>query len=532
MRRPWQVYLVAVVLALGSVASRGADAGADDPRGVLGAGNPSHGLLGLQRNMFTSVEAPAMRGPRASTIQLDLAFFSPAGAAAFRHAADLLSPFVSSPVPIVVAGGVAPLSNQQLALSRPARFVSNFAGAPLPNVNYPIALANALAGVDLAPGEADIFATFDQFTVFYNGVDANPTFGFDFVTVALHELIHGLGLHGSDDLSGGAGIFNEPFSIYDRHLRTGGGQSLVDQSFVSNASPALAALFRGGDLFFGSPFAGLTVAAPVRLFAPADYRRDVSIKHLDEATFPAGDPDSLMTPMLGLREANHHPGSIALAMLADLGWRLGAGPPPPPPAGSPGAPTNFTATAVGSTVNMTWNAPAPIFAPADRAAATGYNIKARVVPGGPVIFDQPVGNVLAFSAAAPNGTFILAVAGTNGAGQGPESETRTVTVPSAGPPPACTTAPDVPTGATSAVNGAMVTINWTASTGCPATSYVLEAGSVPGAADLANVDTGSAAPTFTANGVPVGTYFVRVRGRNGFGTSGASADAMVVVLGS
>jgi hypothetical protein len=366
--------------------------------------------------------------------------------------------------------------------------------------------------------------------VFYTGTDGKPTCCFDFVTVALHELLHGLGIQGSDDLSGGAGIFNQPFNIYDLHLRTGGGQSLVDQSFVPNVSPALAALFRSGDLFFGSRFGAVAVAAPVRLFAPAAYSRDISIKHLDEPTFPAGDPDSLMTPTLGLREAIHHPGPIALAMLADLGWRLGAGPPPPPPAGAPGAPTNFTATAIGNTVNMTWNAPAALFAPQDRTAATGYNVKARVTPGGPVLFDQPVGNTLAFSAAGPNGTFILSVAGTNAAGQGPESSTRTVTLPGGGGPPGCATAPDAPTGVTSLVNGAIVTINWKASTGCPATSYVLEAGSAPGGIDLANVDTGSAAATFTANGVPVGTYFVRVRGRNGFGTSGASAEVMVVVL--
>lgn len=526
------VYLVAAVLATVNVVSRGQDSGAALPISVEDVAGSGHPLLGLNENMFTSVRGPEIRGTRSSTFQLDLAFFSAEGAAAFRHAADILSQFISSPVPIVVAGGIAPLSNSQLGLSRPARFLSDFPGAPRPNVNYPVALANSLAGVDLAPGEADIFATFDQFTVFYNGTDANPTCCFDFVTVALHELLHGLGIQGSDDLSGGAGIFNEPFNIYDVHLRTGGGQSLVDQSFVSNASPALAALFRGGDLFFGSPFGGLALAAPVRLFAPAAYRRDVSIKHLDEGTFPAGDPDSLMTPALGLREAIHHPGSIAVALLADLGWRIGAGPPPAPPAGAPGAPTNLTATATGNTVNMTWNAPAPLFAPPDRAAATGYSVKARVTPGGPVIFDQPVGNTLAFSARGPDGTFILSVAGTNDAGEGPESSTQTVTLPGGDVPPGCAIAPDVPTGLASVIDGGIVTINWIASTGCPATSYVLEAGSAPGGTDLANVDTGSAAATFTANGVPVGTYFVRVRGRNGFATSGASAEVMVVVLGS
>src|SRR6185436_4442206 len=42
-------------------------------------------------------------------------------------------------------------------------------------------------------------------------------------------------------------------------------------------------------------------------------------------------------------------------------------------------------------------------------------------------------------------------------------------------------------------------------------SYVLEAGSATGLSDLVNTDTGGAAVVFTADNVPTGTYFVRVR---------------------
>ena len=46
------------------------------------------------------------------------------------------------------------------------------------------------------------------------------------------------------------------------------------------------------------------------------------------------------------------------------------------------------------------------------------------------------------------------------------------------------------------------------------TSYVIQAGSSPGAANLANADTGSIATTFTAGGVPAGSYYIRVYGRS------------------
>ncbi len=63
------------------------------------------------------------------------------------------------------------------------------------NTWYVQALANKLAGQDLDPDTSDINATFSStFTNWYFGLDANPPVGqFDFVTVVLHEITHGLG---------------------------------------------------------------------------------------------------------------------------------------------------------------------------------------------------------------------------------------------------------------------------------------------------------------------------------------------------
>ena len=60
------------------------------------------------------------------------------------------------------------------------------------------------------------------------------------------------------------------------------------------------------------------------------------------------------------------------------------------------------------------------------------------------------------------------------------------------------------------------------------TSYLVEAGSSPGLADLAMLSTGSASTVFNAL-APTGTYYVRVRGVNGGGASAASAEIVVVV---
>jgi peptidyl-Asp metalloendopeptidase len=87
----------------------------------------------------------------------------------------------------------------------------------------------------------------------------------------------------------------------------------------------------------------------------------------------------------------------------------------------------------------------------------------------------------------------------------------------------------VPSGLTSTVTGSSVVLAWRAPADCAPTSYIIEAGSAPGAADLARLSTGSAATSFTAAGVAAGTYYVRVRAANGSAESDPSNEVAVVV---
>jgi hypothetical protein len=86
-------------------------------------------------------------------------------------------------------------------------------------------------------------------------------------------------------------------------------------------------------------------------------------------------------------------------------------------------------------------------------------------------------------------------------------------------------APDIVTGLNAAVAGSTVTVTWHATPG--ATHYGLEAGSAPGTANLAVIATGT--PSLTVNGVPPGTYHVRVRAIGVGGQGQRSADIVVVV---
>jgi hypothetical protein len=96
--------------------------------------------------------------------------------------------------------------------------------------------------------------------------------------------------------------------------------------------------------------------------------------------------------------------------------------------------------------------------------------------------------------------------------------------------PAYAQAPGPPQNLTQSVSGTTVTLNWTApSTGGVPTGYVVEAAFAPGGAVIASLNIGGT--TLVVPGVPLGTYFVRVRGQNGSGLGDPSNEVTVSVGG-
>ncbi len=89
--------------------------------------------------------------------------------------------------------------------------------------------------------------------------------------------------------------------------------------------------------------------------------------------------------------------------------------------------------------------------------------------------------------------------------------------------------PGTPTSLTAFFTGSTIAIEWTAPTTCdPVTTYLLEVGSAPGLANLLVVPMG-AGLSFTAPGVPDGTFWLRVRGTNAAGVGVPSQDLGVVM---
>lgn len=275
-------------------------------------------------------------GVAQATFVVSYSGFPPAAQAAFQAAVDVWAASITSAVPIVVDARWTALPGGVLGGSSSVGFWRNFAGAPRTGTWYSFALANAIAGVDLAPAAPDIVASFANTGVsWYLGTDGNPPAGqYDLMSVVLHELGHGLGFTGSMSVSDGIGTYGSGMYvgfplIYDHFTRTGSGTPLLS---LPNDSSTLGSQLTSNNLYFNGTHANAANGGnPVKLYAPATWRQGTSYSHFDEATFPPGNPNSLMTPGLATAEAIHSPGPIALGVLEDLGWPDTAAPPPPPP---------------------------------------------------------------------------------------------------------------------------------------------------------------------------------------------------------
>ncbi len=187
-------------------------------------------------------------------------------------------------------------------------------------------------------------------------------------------------------------------------------------------------------------------------------------------------------------------------------------------------PAELSAGATGSGVALAWTPPAGGLAP------TGYLIEAGSAPGLWDLATIATGHSLpAFSAnGVAAGTYFVRVRAMNA--EWVSRSSNEVRIQVATGSPGGPGAPGVPQGLAAGARGSSVTMNWTApATGGSPSSYLIEAGSAPGLADLARITTGNPTTSFVATGVWNGQYFLRVRATNAWGTSAPSNEVPVAV---
>jgi cellulose 1,4-beta-cellobiosidase len=176
----------------------------------------------------------------------------------------------------------------------------------------------------------------------------------------------------------------------------------------------------------------------------------------------------------------------------------------------PAAPTNLSAHASGRVVSLSWNA---------SAGAASYRLEAGTQPGSADVFNGDIGSATTMQTPGPVGRFFARVRATNPAGPSEASNEVSFTLSDA----PCGSPPPAPAGYSAPSSGLNVQPSWSPSPG--ATSYILEAGSSPGAADLFRANVGLA--TVLSGTAPPGVYFTRIRAVNGCGASDPSNEVVV-----
>jgi hypothetical protein len=255
---------------------------------------------------------------------------------AIQYAADIWGALLTSSQTITVKTSFDSLTctvdGAVLGLAGPHAYDRDFVGAPLAGTWYPIALANALAGADLDPGVDDIDAFFNKDVGFgcalpvgmYLGLDANPGSDIDLVTVALHELGHGLGFITLANLTTGAKSlgFDDVFMTFlEDHSLPLLWPPMSDAQRVTSAKDTGDLHWTGASVVANGVFLAAgrdAISGHVQMFAPATLSAS-SVSHFDSAL----TPNEIMEP--AYTGPNHNPG-LTVPLMQDIGWTASLAP--------------------------------------------------------------------------------------------------------------------------------------------------------------------------------------------------------------
>ena len=255
---------------------------------------------------------------------------------AFQYAAELAGLCLVSNVNIEVLAFMNPLTctptSGVLGSAGTISVLRDFTGAPLPSTWYSIALANAITGVDNDPGTADIQAQFNSsingsagclggFNWYYGYDGILPPGNYiDYVTVVMHEILHGLGFQSFINVSTGAEFLGFD-DMYEANSEQHGAVPSA-LTIMTNAQRVVAVKsdpnlhWIGPNVTAASGVLSAGVSnGHVRLHGPATLVPGSSYSHWSTALLP----NETMEPNY---VAPNHTRGLASDLLTDIGWTI------------------------------------------------------------------------------------------------------------------------------------------------------------------------------------------------------------------
>lgn len=252
----------------------------------------------------------------------------------FQAAADVWGGILDSDVEILVDAEINSLfcDETSAVLGSAGTLIvgRDFPGAPFTGTWYPIALVNAILGVDGAPGDADIGARFNgdldteedclPGLTWWYGIGAPPAPGtLDFFTTVLHEIGHGLGFQTFVDRENGEkflGFDDAYMHNLESHDTGKHWPDMTDDERVASAINTDDLHWTGVSAVgnSGALIAGVHPSGHLTMYAPDPLELGSSTSHWD-TTFT---PNELMEPFL----TNDGTDIVTTNLLEDIGWNL------------------------------------------------------------------------------------------------------------------------------------------------------------------------------------------------------------------
>lgn len=283
---------------------------------------------GVVNRIYIPPPAAFLQTKGSGNAQIEVVYlgFPPAPRDAFEFAIGIWESLLNSNIKIRINAVWTPMSEPGVlgSTSTNGFYKGSFIGAHNPDAYYAVAVAEKIADKQLNDvDDFEIDISFNSTAAWYYGIDGEtPTSNYDFVTVVIHELCHGLGFADSFNTTatlGSYGLNGIPV-IYDTFVEEESSRKrLTNTSNFQNPSAELRTALLSNALNFAGP---VTVLYNSRtrpaLYAPGIWSSGSSISHLNEAT--TLQVNALMTPFVGKGEAIHDPGKLTLSILADVGW--------------------------------------------------------------------------------------------------------------------------------------------------------------------------------------------------------------------
>ncbi|MBI5726494.1 MAG: hypothetical protein HY965_01475, partial [Ignavibacteriales bacterium] len=294
---------------------------------------------GIDSNAFIRIEAPAIytqllsRGllPTNDFIVDYDASVPNEMIAAFNKATEIWSCYLQMSKPVKIHVRREALGGTTLANTGTVTYRNSLPGLTA-NWQYPIALAKQLNssitydGYDMTIA----FTTTREWECNLLGIPVADKF--DFISIALHEIGHGLGFSSSMQLINNVGRYGYKNFPVD----TGKYVEPFDVSLLSGTvrlyqmtdSTALGTILKSGNVVFdGANAKKANSETNVKIYAPSVWKPGSSINHLDDATYGFSNPsknflNAMMASATTTASVIHDPGPITMGILQDIGWTI------------------------------------------------------------------------------------------------------------------------------------------------------------------------------------------------------------------